>query len=388
MGARGIRGKRLWSGAFLLAGLAGLLLSMTANMMNGILARYVEELGLGVALTGWLGGSFAACSIGARLLAGRGRGTRGQRLGAALGCAVLALALGGMAFARGRAALLLLRGAQGFGYALATTVVYALGAQLLPRGRLGEGMGYLGLGLGAATAIGPGLALTAAGRFGYGGAFFLCGGMALGALACVPGIQKTAGRGTEEPSAVPSGGWLERRAVPAAVCQTLASGALAAVYAYGVVYGGRLGAARPGLYFTAAAGALVAARLVTGRWADQWGTAVAAAPALLAQGAGLALLALSPGGWSYYASGALVGVGMGAANPALQAAAAKKAPPGRAGAASGTYQLAGDLAAGLGGILWGQVIARWGFPAAFWGAAVLSALAAGATLFCGKRGLI
>ena len=51
-------------------------------------------------------------------------------------------------------------------------------------------------------------------------------------------------------------------------------------------------------------------------------------------------------------------------------------------------QRAIDLAAGLGGILWGQVIARWGFPAAFWGAAVLSALAAGATLFCGKRGFI
>jgi MFS family permease len=156
--------------------------------------------------------------------------------------------------------------------------------------------------------------------------------------------------------------------------------AFAAVNSFIVLYAESRGISGTALFFTCMAVAMCLTRLFSGRLTDTFGEIPVALPCLLATIAGFLLLIWTHSSLVFYAVGFLLGLSTGTVNPVLQAAAVKASPTNRRGAANGTFQLANDLANGLGAVLWGLTIDAFGYTCTFIGCILCVAISIGLLL--------
>ena len=130
----------------------------------------------------------------------------------------------------------------------------------------------------------------------------------------------------------------------------------------------------PGLFYTVYALVSLAVRSPAGRLSDRLGRRAVIAPALGHPAAGLAaVLGLAASQRAFLGAAALYGVGFGAAQPALLAMTADRAPPGERGRAMGTLYTAWELGISGGAMLLGLCATTLGYEATWWTAAVIAA---------------
>ncbi|MBE6428530.1 MAG: MFS transporter [Planctomycetaceae bacterium] len=151
------RSERIWSFVFLDIIALAMLVSVICHALYGALPLYVESIGGSAAFSGLLTAVFA-------LAAGVGRVVTGVVV-CRYGCRIV-LILGGVLLAAanlvplifpGLGVLLAVRFFQGVGFSQISTGSANASAEVLPKSRLGEGMGYYGLGQSISTVIGPSL---------------------------------------------------------------------------------------------------------------------------------------------------------------------------------------------------------------------------------------
>lgn len=370
--ARGI-----WNRYFILACLITLFTGFAMNMMNSTMAKYIYTLYGSASLSGLLNGAFAVMAILGRLVAGDLSDRKGRRCITVWGCVIFAVSIGCFGMFPYVAALVLFRGLQGLGYSVSSTANYAAGSDVLPPNRLGEGIGYLGLGYSLAMAVGPAVALGLISGTDYSRMFLVTTGMVLVAVVLagmnryekvpayrqMPAVQNAqTERGVRR--------FIEGTAMPATAVQLFHCLAFAAVNSFIVIYADAQGITGTALFFTCMAGAMCLTRLFSGRLTDRYGELVVALPCMAVTVLAFLLLIFVPSNGAFYGIGFLMGLSSGTVNPVLQAAAVKASPTHRRGAANGTYQLSNDLANGAGAVLWGLVIDGLGYPAMFAGCIV------------------
>ncbi len=380
---------RVWNRYFILACLICLFTGFAMNMMNSTMAKYIYSLYGNASFSGILNAAFAVMAILGRLLAGDLSDRKGRRRITLWGCGIFAVSIGCFGIFPYAAALVLFRGLQGLGYSMSSTANYAAGSDVLPPNRIGEGIGYLGLGYSLATAIGPALALGLIIGTNYR-PMFLVTTLTVVLATVLAGLN----RYEQQPefaglrSKASTDGqhyhgierFLERKALPATLTQLFHCLAFAAVNSFIVLYAESRGISGTALFFTCMAGAMCLTRLFSGRLTDTFGEIPVALPCLLATIAGFLLLIWTHSSLVFYAVGFLLGLSTGTVNPVLQAAAVKASPASRRGAANGTFQLANDLANGLGAVLWGLTIDVFGYTCTFIGCILCVAIAIGLLL--------
>ena len=361
----------LWNRFFLCACVISLLTGLAMNMLNSTLAKYIFSRYGTASFSGILNAAFAIMAILARLFSGDLSDRRGRRPVIVLGCGIFALSVLGFGLFPYAALLVLFRGFQGFGYSMSTTANYAAGSDVLPESRMGEGIGYLGLGFSLAMAIGPAIALAIVGKGHYTPMFMLT--TALLVLSLILGLfnryEQAASYQTHTLEKRPFGlsRFLEKAALPATLIQLMNCLSLAAINSFIVLYAESVGITGTAMFFTCMAAAMCLTRLFSGRLTDKLGVITVIAPALLLGICGFALLIFFHSNVIFYLVGFLIGLSSGTINPVLQATAIKAAPPDRRGAATGTYQISNDLGNGLGAVLWGIIIDFLGYTATFIG---------------------
>lgn len=126
------------------------------------------------------------------------------------------------------------------------------------------------------------------------------------------------------------------------------------------------------IFFAAFAGTIFLLRPFVGRWVDRVGPWRTFAPSLLLVAAGLAALPFASSRAGVVAAALIYGLGFSAIGPAFTAYVVARVPEARRGSAFGANLAAFDSGIGCGSILFGPVVARLGFAAAFGGAAVLA----------------
>lgn len=360
--------QKLWTKYFILACMINLLTGFAMNMLNSSLAKYVYSLYGNASLSGIMNGVFAVFAITGRMAAGRLSDQHGRRLLVVLGCVIFGVSILGFGVFPAIPALILFRGLQGLGYSTAATADYAAGSDIIPLKRMNEGVGLLGLGYSFAMAIGPTLAILLIDGRGYGMMF------AVAALLVFLGALSGLGLNyPKKPAGAGSKALIEPAALPATVTQLLNCMAQAAINSFIVIYAESRGFSHIGLFFTCMAVAMAVTRLFAGRIVDRIGPVAGVAPGIGLSMIGFGLLLANCSNGLFLLAGFLIGFSMGVVNPVLQASAVQAAPEGRYGAANGTYQLSNDISNGVGAVLWGLVIDRWGYGAMFMGC----------LLFCG-----
>ncbi|MDR3155213.1 MAG: MFS transporter, partial [Deltaproteobacteria bacterium] len=157
----------LWTGTFFTFLFINFCAFMGFNMLLPTLPLYLEGNGLSEREIGLVFGSFTLSAITARLTASRIAARLGSVQTARLGLFVCS---GGTLFYFLYTAIpsyVAARLLQGLGFGLTSTLLVSLASQTIPPSRMGEGLGYLGLGATVALAIGPYSGLFAAERYGY-----------------------------------------------------------------------------------------------------------------------------------------------------------------------------------------------------------------------------
>ncbi|RUT29039.1 MFS transporter [Paenibacillus zeisoli] len=252
--------------------------------------------------------------------------------------------------------LLLLRIAFGVGFGMASTVMPTLVSQIIPKKRIGEGIGYFGLSTSLAMSIGPMIGLSVLAGFGFP-TLTLLGTVAVGLI--IPLLLFTRSI-PPQPAAAPAGGDTQAAKLPFPKTIILPAGLNMLI---SVTYGGLLGflalfgaeihLAQIGLFFLFNAFTVLVIRPVSGRIFDSKGPAAVLIPASLIVFASLMLLSFTHSIPLLIVSALLYGLGFGAIQPTTQAWMLRETPPKQHGMVNSLYYNSLDLGVAVGSMLLG-----------------------------------
>ena len=152
--------EQLWSTTFVLVVVSTLCCFMVGQGLNSSTSVYVALYGGTAAYAGVLAAVFSGAAAVVRLLSGPLIDGRGRRIVMLVGFAVLIVGTVGPLFTHDVAPFVVFRILQGAGFSAVTTASATAAADALPASRMGEGIGYYGLGQALSMSVGPALALA------------------------------------------------------------------------------------------------------------------------------------------------------------------------------------------------------------------------------------
>ena len=280
---------------------------------------------------------------------------------------------------------------QGAGFAAVTTAAATAAADVLPAERLGEGIGYYGLGQAIAMSIGPALAIflvsTDPAENLFRGLSISAAAVFLISFCChyenkperlpeTSTYRRIANQRTEqEQRQQKDEGVFHRIFEPGALAGALPMMVICPTFGFGIYFTGllgtKLGVANAGLFYTVSAVAMIIIRLSSRTFMDRTPAIRLHAASALAGIVFCAMLVaaeqIAAGNAArdalFYLAGIPYGLCLGMALPVNQTVSVKNSPPERWGAANGLFLLLNDVDIGIAAIVWGVTNDLLGFTA-------------------------
>lgn len=352
--------ERLWTKPFIQMTVGMLFLFTGFYLLLPTLPLYIKHLGGSETQVGLAAGAFTLTAVVFRPMVGGLVDRYGRRAFYIWGLIFFVLSMYLYDWVGSILLLLALRILHGASWAFSTTSIGTVITDLIPASRRGEGMGWYGMAMTVAMAIGPMLGTYIVGGYSFQTLFLVATGLSL--IAFILAYM------TRAPyQAKPSAGRIqlvEKSVLPVTV----------AIFFLAVAYGGITTflplfaesiRVNPGTFFLVYAVALTLIRPFAGKLSDRFGEAAVIIPSLIVTAGALIVLSLSSGLPGLIIAAILYGIGFGSAQPALQAATLRIAPEDRRGAANASFMTAFDFGIGLGAILLGLVSERIGYAYLF-----------------------
>lgn len=391
------KAERLFSPLFIFIVVMTLCSFVVGQGLNAGTSVYLDHLGQGATLAGILAAVFSAAAAVTRLACGPLIDNVGRVIVMLGGTVFLFVGSVLPLFASGTVVFTLCRILQGIGFSAATTAAATAASDVLPLSRLGEGIGYYGLGQALAMSIGPALALFLANTDPPENLYL--GLSAVAALAFAITLlcryeknprrlpetcsyyQRTFAKGESSPSAghaveqdasdkLKASGkkesfasrFLEPRALPGMLPMLVLSPAFGFGIFFMGLYGTSLGYANAGLFYTVSAVAMVAVRLTSKAFMDKVAPFKIMLGAVICGVIGFSMALFAGENEAlFYVAGIPYGLCLGIALPLNQSVAVKNTSASRWGAANALYLLASDIGIGAASAVWGVVNDAAGF---------------------------
>lgn len=262
--------------------------------------------------------------------------------------------------------ILVVRFLHGLTWGITTTSGSTLSIDLIPPRRRGEGVGYYGLFMTIAMAIGPVIGLAIYNKWDYRIMFLSSIGVGLLGLICSLFIKApTVMYKPEKHEGFTLHRFFDVRGAVVSVNMLLSSITYGGVVAYIAVYGKELGIENSGLFFFIMSLGIGLSRISSGRLIDQGHFSRTILIGLLAMMVGFPILALIKTSLAYHLAAFPIGLGFGILMPSFQTLVINMAPLERRGAANSTFLTAFDLGIGIGMVLIGHMADITGFSTAF-----------------------
>ena len=369
----------IWNSSFIRIIIYALLCQFTMAITNTVLPLYViNGLGRSAADSGLLGTVFTFGSVGCRFFAGYISDRFGRRTTLILGAGIVGISLLVMGFQTTLIMLLVFKVIQGVGHALNSTASNAVASEVLPRDKVGQGIGYYSLHSMVTNAIGPTVcpALMGVGAAALNGGQnyqlpMVVGGI-MGLVAMVIGASMNYEKKAlaldpslkRKPNGIHISDFVERRALLPALMMFFTSFASGAAV-YMIVFANEYQFGSVGIYYIINALVSVGLRFAIGSKLDAMRPRTVATIAIALNVLSYVLLGFTLTEWSFIASAFLMGAYQAMLTPTFNAMAMKLSPKSRAGAASSTYWLGFDGGMAIGMLFFGMVIDWGSYPAAF-----------------------
>lgn len=361
---------RLWNESYILILIISALTGIGFNMITPILAKYIINMGATLLLAGILAGMFSITALFARPFAGFSSDKFNKKGLLMVSTVLLAVSTLFYGVTTNINILFLFRIIHGIAFAFSGTANTSLCTEYIPKDRMGEGIGFMGLSFIMSTAVGPNLGIIISGRFGYKYVFFASATIIIIAAALMNFIKYVPSKqnvSRNEGLKMKAGSLLAKELLIFSVLAGFFSLTNGLIGSFLVLLGDERHIAGIGYYFAVNALVLLFARPLSGKLLDRKGLAFIAFPAYILAIIAAILLGASSALWMVLLAGVFYALGQGSCQPAIQATCVKKLGSERVGVATSTYYIGADIGQGLGPIIGGAVASSFGFSIVFYG---------------------
>lgn len=361
--------RTLWSRDYMFLIVSSFFLFFGDFLLMPALPVHIEKNGGGNFQIGVATAAFFATSILMRVFTSRASARLGRKpllTGALL---LFALAMAGYYFSASFSMILGLRLVQGAGFGAATTLLGSMAADIIPRERMGEGMGYFGFGIAVAMALGPFLGASAATSADPRWLFLAAALLETVTILLALCIQDSPRPSPPETRVQPRGflsEFIEPVVFYPALFLLLIGLSTGGFSTYVVLFGNKTRISNISVYFLVTSVAEFLVRIFSGKMYDRRGMAFVVAPGAVAGVLSCIAMAEAKSLVLVSVSAVLGGIAFGMVFPAVEASAMKDAGPERRVAANATLYNFLDIGCGLGPLLFGAVVQFSGYPDAYY----------------------
>ena len=345
--------KKLWNRQYILVLLLNILNAFSFYMVVTILSKYLVSIGISIATAGVIVGLFSITSLCCRPFSGLLADRLSNVTLLKWSNVFMGIGLLGFAFVTNPALIVFFRIINGIGFAFSGTCQIA--SKYIPKDKMGEGIGYLGLGMVIGSATAPGIGAAISENFGMQMTFLLSAALTIVAfgILCLFHEEK---KEKKKRKKIAFRDILAVEALPFTIVAGSYSFINGIIASYLVMYADELGITGVSIYFTVCAVVLFVVRPFSGKLMDKKGICVTVFPGLVLTACSMFILGRSTSLILILITGVLRSVGQGTAQPSLQAGCINKVGTERSGVATSTYYLGGDIFQGIGPMIGGAVI--------------------------------
>ena len=368
----------LWSKGFTYLLGVSVVNAIAFGTVNPIFPGFLVDLGATLTVAGLVTGIFSYVALAGRPIAGI-LGDRGNKKLLLL----IFMVIHGLftllyAFAPDIAWVVPFRIARGLAFSISGTISLALGADYIPKARMGEGVGFLGVGQILGVALGPniGIALLSFFHDSYPPIFMISGttimaaGLSVAFLKYRPALQDGEGDTPRRKFTVKE--MVAVELLPITLFASVFAIGNGLVVSFLIMKGQERGIANFGLYFIVNAAVILLIRPMAGRLTDRKGVPFVVLPGFIFAAAAMGMLGMATATWHVILAALLVAFGGGIALPALQTSCIQRLGPARRTVAMGTFLIGMDIGMGGGPIIGGAIADATSFAIAFYCAAGLA----------------
>lgn len=372
--------ERLWTKSYIFM-ITGMFFLFTAfYMLYPTLPLFIKENGGTESQVGLAMGAFMLSSVIFRPFVGGLLDRFGRRPFIIWGLLLFAETMFMYNWVSGLAVLMVIRILHGFTWAVSTTSISTAVTDLIPTTRRGEGMGWSGMAMTVAMAIGPMLGLAIANNSSYESLFGFAVLLSVAALALTFGakIKVTPIANSRKIEL------FDKSVFPITLSVFLLFIAYGGITTYIPLFADSI-KVNSGTFFLVYAATLVLTRPIAGKLSDRHGEAFVIIPAQVITISALIILSFSTNLLGIIISAIMYGIGFGSAQPALQAATIRLVSPDRTGVANASFATGADLGIGLGAMMLGWISQYMSYQALFTVSAVAVVFSLLVFIFLVKR---
>lgn len=368
----------IWTKSFIGISMTQLMIFMVFYALLTTLPLYViNVLGGSGADGGLVVTVMLVAAILVRLVSAKILEKTGVKRGLVLGVVAFALTTCIYIWIDGFVPLLILRFIHGLSFGLVSTATGAIAANVVPRERHGEGIGYFAMAANLAVVLGPFVGLTLLQFVSFQTLFVSLSIITFAAvlfamLVTVPLPQEDNVKPKPTQRKFSINDLIETKALPISLIAALTSFAYASIISFISVYSDSIGLSEVASYFFLVyAVAMLVSRPYVGKRFDKLGPSSVVIPGLLFFAIGLGMLSFAENAWMLLLSAAIIGLGFGTVTPSLQTMAVQSTSPSRSGHATATYFTFFDTGIAAGSFVLGLLVSSVGFQKLYLICAVL-----------------
>ena len=368
---------RLWTASFIFLMIINIVNFTGFGKITPQIPRFAVSLGATLAAAGLIVSVFSFFALVGRPFAS----ALGDRLNKKH-LLIIALILNGLltithALVPGLVWLIPLRVMHGLVFSVSSTLAIALAIDFVPKSRLGEGVGFLGLGNIIGMALGPNIGIIIVDNFSFQVNFLASGlvvmtvGLILMLLKYEPQVSKQESKENPEKKRFNLGDLVALELLPNAAFVALFMLGTGLINSFLVMMGYERAIVNIGIFFLVNSIFAILTRPYIGRLVDRKGVAFVILPGFIFAAAGMVTIAFATSLWHLLIAAMLFSIGAGCGMPALQADCLKRLDPSKRTVATGTYLIGLDIGMIIGPMLGGLVTGLYGFTVTYSAAGVL-----------------
>ncbi|MCE5286600.1 MAG: MFS transporter [Pelosinus sp.] len=369
--------QQLWTKDYLIDSMANLIIYLVFYLLTVIIVDYaMDNLQASPSEAGLAAGIFIVAGLFGRIFAGRSMAQVGLKKMLYLGLSIFLAATLLYFMINNLLILFCIRFLHGIGFGIASTATGTIVANITPKERRGEGIGYYALSVTIATAIGPFLGMYLHQHGSFNMILALCTILSIVncIAACflkVPEVNLT-GEQLDKMKQFTLDNFIEYKALPIAIIGAFMGLSYSSIVSFLSSYTRQINLMDMGsMFFIVYAVFILISRPLTGPMSDRKGENYVMYPAFLLFAIGLVILSQVHQGFILLLAGAFIGLGYGTFTPIAQAISVKVSPPHRVGLATSTFFAIFDAGMGIGPFILGFLVPTLGFRGLYIGMSIV-----------------